>query len=136
MEVFLKEIVIDGSLGKTKYYAIRIEFQVRGLPHVHCFLWIWNAPILTESPVDEYLSFIDNIVHADLPSKNTDPELHELMRFYQLHRHSITCHKYKNEACRFQCGKLFSKQRIVVKPLLSNLPENVKHLVLIKRKGF
>ena len=111
--IFLKDMVIDVSLSKTKYYTIHIEFQVCGLPHVHCFLWIWNAPILTESTVDEYVSFIDNIVHATLPSENTDPELHELVKLYQLHRHSKTCLKYKNEACRFQCGKLFSKQRIV-----------------------
>ena len=31
-------------LGKTKYYAIRIEFQERGNPHVHSFIRIFNAP--------------------------------------------------------------------------------------------
>ena len=30
VEVFFKEIAVDGPLGKTKYYAIRVEFQVRG----------------------------------------------------------------------------------------------------------
>ena len=34
VQVFLKEIVLDGPLGKTKYYALRAEFQVRGSPHV------------------------------------------------------------------------------------------------------
>ena len=38
VEVFFKEIVVDGPLGKTKYYAIRVELQVGGSPHVHCFL--------------------------------------------------------------------------------------------------
>ena len=37
VKVFFKEVIIDGALGKTKYYAIRVEFQVRGSPHVHCF---------------------------------------------------------------------------------------------------
>ena len=41
--VFFKEIIIDGPLGKTKYYAMRIEFQERGSPHVHSFVWILNA---------------------------------------------------------------------------------------------
>ena len=27
VQVFFKEIVLDGPLGKTKYYALRIEFQ-------------------------------------------------------------------------------------------------------------
>ena len=32
VEVFFEEIVLDGPLGKTKYYAIRIEFQERASP--------------------------------------------------------------------------------------------------------
>ena len=35
VEVFFKDIILDGPLGKTKYYAIRIEFQERGSPHFH-----------------------------------------------------------------------------------------------------
>ena len=34
VEVFFKDIMLDGSLGKTKNYAIRIEIQERGSPHV------------------------------------------------------------------------------------------------------
>ena len=30
VEVFFKEIVLDGPLGKTKCYAIRVEFQAKG----------------------------------------------------------------------------------------------------------
>ena len=33
VELFFKEIVVDGPLGKVKSYAIRVEFQVRGSPH-------------------------------------------------------------------------------------------------------
>ena len=35
VEDFFKEIVLDGPLGKAKYYAIRVEFQVKGSPHIH-----------------------------------------------------------------------------------------------------
>ena len=89
VEIFFKEIVTDGPIGKTKYYAIHTEFQVRGSPHIHCFLWIWNAPALSESTVDDdYVAFVDKIVHAFLPNKNENPDLHELLKLYQLHRHS------------------------------------------------
>ena len=47
VEVFFKEIIVDGPLGKTKYYAIRLEFQVCDSPHAHYFLWVFNAPVLT-----------------------------------------------------------------------------------------
>ena len=35
VEVFFKEIIIDGPVGKTKHYAIRIKFKERGSPHIH-----------------------------------------------------------------------------------------------------
>ena len=34
VEVFFKEIILDGPFGKTKYYTIHFEFQEKGSPHV------------------------------------------------------------------------------------------------------
>ena len=48
VEIFFKEIILDGILSKTKYYDITVEFWVRRSPHIHSFLWIVNAPILSE----------------------------------------------------------------------------------------
>ena len=73
------------------------------------FLWIWNAPILIESTVDESVSFVDKKIHASLPSKITDPELHKLVKLYQLYSHPKTCCSYKNEECRFHFGKFYSR---------------------------
>ena len=47
-EVFFKEIVNDGPLGKTKYYAICVKVKIRRSQHVFCFLWVVNAPTLTK----------------------------------------------------------------------------------------
>ena len=38
VEVFFREIILGGPLGKTKYYAICTEFQERGSPHVHSYM--------------------------------------------------------------------------------------------------
>ena len=54
---------------------------------------------------------------------------------YQLRRHSKTCKKYKNEACRFKFEKFFSKETLVAEPLPESVPEEEKVLVLSKRKG-
>ena len=35
LKVFFKEIILDGPLCKTKYYAIHIEFQESGSPHAY-----------------------------------------------------------------------------------------------------
>ena len=65
VEPFFKEIVLDGPLGKTKYYAIRIEFQERGCPHVHSFIWIFNAPNIENDTA--YIEFTEKKVNEQLP---------------------------------------------------------------------
>ena len=72
VEVFFKEIILDGLLGKTKYYAIRIEFQEKGNPHVHSFIWILNAPNIQNETA--YIEFIDKTINAQLPDHLIDPE--------------------------------------------------------------
>ena len=51
--MFFKIIALDGPLGKTQYYAIRLEFHVRGSPHIHSFIWILNAPKLTKVNIND-----------------------------------------------------------------------------------
>lgn len=45
VEVFFKEIVVDGPSEKIKYYDVRVEFQVEASPHMHSFLWVLSAPV-------------------------------------------------------------------------------------------
>ena len=52
VQCFFRQIVIDGPLSKTKYYVIRVEFQVRGSPHIHCLIWVLKPPVLNEKNVD------------------------------------------------------------------------------------
>ena len=129
VEVFFKEIVLDGPLGKVKYYVIRVEFQFRGSPHVHSFVWVVDAPILTKDTKDQYKLFIDQIVKVYLPDPSETPELHNLVETYQKHTHSRTCRKYKNKACRFGFGRLFTDQTIIADPLpaeMSNIERENK----------
>ena len=66
VEMFLQVIVLDGRLGKTQYYAIRVKSQVRGSPNIYSFIWILNAPKLTKFYIDEYTKWFDNILRSDL----------------------------------------------------------------------
>ena len=104
VNIFLKLFVVDGPLAKTKYYAIRVELQVRGSPHITSFIWISNAPKLTLENIQEYTSWIDGIISAYLPDAQLTPELYGLVKTYQIHHHSKTCRKYKNEKCHFHFG--------------------------------
>ena len=81
-EFFFKNIIVDGPLGKTKYYAMGVEFQVRGSPHVHRFLWVTNTPLLTSNNKEQYVAFVYQIIHAFLPEKKNKTEPHELVKLY------------------------------------------------------
>ncbi|KAI9079854.1 hypothetical protein K1719_038100 [Acacia pycnantha] len=56
-----------------------IEFQKRGLPHAHIILWLSNADKL-KTPFD-----VDQLISAEIPNKELDPELYELVGSYMVH---------------------------------------------------
>ena len=111
------------------YYALRIEFQMRGYPHSHALIWTSDCPKLTPDNKEAYVEFIDKHVQAYLPNKETETELHELVKTYQKHNHSKTCKKYKNITCRFNFGQLFTK-RTVAEPLIEGQDEEIKSNIL------
>ena len=74
-------------------------------PHIHSFLWVLNAPILTKDNVDEYIGFVGAVVSAYVPDPIDNPELYKLLvTTYQVHSHSKSCQKYKNTNCRYNFG--------------------------------
>ena len=40
-QTFFSEVLLSQSnpIGKITYYALRIEFQMRGSPHLHALIW-------------------------------------------------------------------------------------------------
>ena len=116
------------------YYALRIEFQMRGSPHLHALIWTEDCPKLTSETKEAYIEFIDKHVQAYLPNKDDNPELHDLVNFYQKHTHSKTCRKYKNIKCRFNFGQFFTKRTIIAEPLSDDLGDELKQPILKKQK--
>ena len=57
-----KDIILDGTFGETKYYAIRIEFKGRGSPHVPSFIWVFNAPNIENKAA--YLELIEKTMNS------------------------------------------------------------------------
>ena len=47
---FLKSVKGSAAYWKILlydvYFVIKVEFQARGSPHNHCFLWLKDAPVL------------------------------------------------------------------------------------------
>ena len=118
--------VLDGRLGKTQYFAIRVECQVRRSPHIHSFIWILNAPNLTKVNIDDYRKWVDSVIRSDLSDPNNKPALFELAKTYQIHPHSKACRKYRNEKCRFCFGKFFTNKTTISQPLVDSVSPDFK----------
>ena len=132
VETFFTEILLTKAnpIGKIVHYALRVEFQMRGSPHLHALIWTSDCPKLTHETKEEYISFIDTHLQAYLPDIKTDPELYKLIATYQKHSHSRTCRKYRNIPCRFNFGHFFTERTIVAEPLADELNEDVKTKML------
>ena len=76
------------------------------------------------------------IIKADLPNSNNEPELYDLVKNYQIHHHSKTCHKYKNQKCRVSFRTFFIDQAIVAEPPPSEKPLAEKNCNNEQKKSF
>ncbi|XP_055685061.1 uncharacterized protein LOC129791128 [Lutzomyia longipalpis] len=80
-------------------YFERVEFQMRGSPHMHILLWCKDIPDFDQNnpeSVEKTIKFIDKIATC----KYKDPKKFPLIK-RQMHRHSETCYKGKRKRCRF-----------------------------------
>ena len=68
-----------------------------------------------------------------MPNSVSEKELFKLVKTFQVHRHSKTCRRYRNDKCRFIFGKLFTDRTIVAEPLPEDMPEEIKNQVLKNR---
>ena len=108
---------MDGQLGKTKHYCIRVEFQDRGPPHIHSLIWTLDAIKFTPENKEEYIKHLDSVISGSFPDKKENPQLRELVKKYQVHSHSKTCRKYNKNECRFGFPKFFCKRTIISEPI-------------------
>ncbi len=100
-EIFL------ASCGPFRVYEledkyVRIEFQIRGSPHIHALLWLKNAPKYDkEKPesIERCKEFIDKLISVNAKPTEFSEELINLQR----HKHSHTCKKHVKNGikCRF-----------------------------------
>ena len=68
----------NGAYGKHQASFHTIEYQKRGLPHAHMLLWVVREDKL-------HLENIDQVISAEIPCRQNDPELHELVMTHMIH---------------------------------------------------
>ena len=69
LEAFYSEYMLSDThpLGDIIVYVIKIEFQIRALPHAHCLLLAKDAPKIDKDPDDVVCAFIDKYITAVIP---------------------------------------------------------------------
>ena len=93
-------------IGEVVDYFWRVEFQLRGSPHVHSLWWVKDAPDLqTVEGLRAVPGFIDNYITTKIPSEGEDDELRSLVMRLQRHKHTHTCQKNGRQRCRFDYPK-------------------------------
>ena len=109
----------DGPLGTLKEFFYRIEFQKRGSPHLHCLLWIKDAPVYEAGVNDEEVCrFIDNYISCSKHLESSDflnLELKQKLIGYQTHHHTRTC-PHKSRKCRFNFPKPPMEKTMILEP--------------------
>ncbi|XP_073120706.1 uncharacterized protein [Henckelia pumila] len=121
-EEFKKDIVDRGVLGKVQSYSYVIEYQKRGLPHVHMLIIFQNTDKL-QTP-DEF----DSIVRAEIPSQTEEPNLYEVVIHHMIHGPCGALNP--NSPCMRdgKCKKKFSK------PFVSHTSRGMDSYPLYRRR--
>ncbi|KAL6196751.1 hypothetical protein ACLB2K_032365 [Fragaria x ananassa] len=100
------DVVKKGVLGTVVAYVYVIEFQKRGLPHVHMLLILGDDDKLNNP--DDY----NTIVRAEIPDQDEEPELYNAVLGHMIHGpcgvHKRTAPCMKRESCKRGYPKPFS----------------------------
>lgn len=71
------DLLIKGKIfGEVRCYMYSTEWQKRGLSHIHILLWLQHR--ITPDQ-------IDNIICAEIPNPDRDPELYEIVKSNMIH---------------------------------------------------
>ncbi|XP_054285654.1 uncharacterized protein LOC129002107 [Macrosteles quadrilineatus] len=70
-------VLMKGQIyGSVRCYMYSVEWQKRGLPHAHILIWLEES-----IPPNR----IDQVISAELPNPETDPELADIVKTHMLH---------------------------------------------------
>ena len=123
LQELLKDITEREIFGRVKAWCYSVEFQKRGMPHIHMLITLWDNP--EGQPTKFTADWIDNFICAELPQmpheSDKSPQA-QLQRDYviSVRRHQVhdclapraNC-KTINNGCHKRFPKVFSKHTLL-----------------------
>ena len=107
VQEFLREIRQDGIFGEHVASVFTVEYQKRGLPHIHFLLFLAGRTQF------DTIEKINQVISAEIPDHTTDQELYDIVTRHLIHQpcgehnSNAPCMKERNGIR--QCGKNFPK---------------------------
>ena len=92
----VKELIKDAIFGESLGYVYTIEFQKRGLPHMHLLLLL--SPRFRPTSPEQ----VDTIIRAYWPDEQREPQLFEIVKRCMVHG---PCGRWKTDAACMKDGK-------------------------------
>ncbi|XP_070184330.1 uncharacterized protein [Littorina saxatilis] len=99
VQVLFRKVILSDlqPLGKVTDHFFRVEFQQRGSPHIHCMIWVEDAPKADTDSDEDVVAFLDKHLTCQ---RHEEGELKNVSSLHE-HKHSKSCKKGGKHVCRF-----------------------------------
>jgi hypothetical protein len=104
---FMDMLIKKQILGRVEAYVATVEFQKRGMPHMHIMLTL----AADSKPINP--TKIDKLVQAEIPCPVSDPDLYKIVSRCMLHGPCEGKSCLRRGRCRFRYPKDFRDETIL-----------------------
>lgn len=131
----LLDLINKGKIfGAVGCYMYTVEWQKRGLPHVHILVWLKEKI---------HVDRVDHLIRAEIPNAETDPHLHDIITKQMIHGPCGSINPLSSCMKNGKCTKRYPRQLLQETrtdtdgyPLYRRRsPDNGGYTTIIKVKG-
>ena len=124
VKTFINSVLFSSQhpIGKVTDFFYKVEFQMRGSPHIHMLIWVEDSPKLDDSVESQaaVVAFIDRYITC-----RRNKKIKGLVNV-QEHSHSRTCKKKNKNECRFNFSQPPMQQTCILGPLDGEISDEDK----------